>query len=67
MKTFTVYFQICGKKLKKTFESERKTDIHKLIIDTLIIDKIEGIIEEKNDPLKDDPQLRHYKSIFGMT
>lgn len=67
MKTFTVYFQICGKKLKKTFEAEHKTDIHKLIVDTLIIDKIDAINDENNNPLKDDPKVRHFKSIFGMT
>ena len=62
MKTYTVKFQICGKKLKKTFNEEEIKNIYNLIISTVRIDNI-----RENDVVNDDPTVEHLKNIFGMS
>ena len=62
MKTYTVKFQICGKKLKKTFSEEEMKNIYNLIISTVRIDNI-----RENDVVNNDPTVEHLKNIFGMS
>jgi hypothetical protein len=63
MKTYKIYFEIFGKKMKYEVEAESKNDaINKLKNKISIIKINEGI----NEGINDDDVLENLKNIFGM-
>jgi hypothetical protein len=63
MKTYKIYFEIFGKKMKYEVEAESKNDaINKLKNKINIIKINEGI----NEGINDDDVLENLKNIFGM-
>jgi hypothetical protein len=63
MKTYKIYFEIFGKKMKYEVEAESKNDaINKLKNKINIIKINEGVDEGVND----DDVLENLKNMFGM-
>ena len=63
MKTYKIYFEIFGKKMKYEVEAESKNDaINKLKNKISIIKINEGI----NEGINDDDVLENLKNMFGM-
>jgi fructose-bisphosphate aldolase class 1 len=67
MKTYKIYFEIFGKKMKYEVEAESKNDaINKLKNNINIIKIDEGINGGINEGINDDDVLENLKNMFGM-
>jgi hypothetical protein len=63
MKTYKIYFEIFGKKMKYEVEAESKNDAINKLKNKINIIKINGGI---NEGINDDDVLENLKNMFGM-
>ena len=59
MKTYKIYFEIFGKKMKYEVEAESKNDAINKLKNKINIIKI-------NEEINDDDMLENLKNMFGM-
>jgi hypothetical protein len=66
MKKFTMYFEVCGKKLKTEIEANNYSEAQRKIIERIIwYDDVKQAQEQPYTKERDD-ELDFLKGIFGM-
>ena len=66
MKSYSVFFEIYGKKMKVTVEAETENQARKQVKNDIVFHKIEIVKNENPQSEYKDHTLENLKDIFGM-